>query len=48
MTSSALSFIGNMISQIFSLQMPYGISYGILIVGAATMPLLLAVIKKIF
>lgn len=46
--SGALSVIGNMISQLFSVQMPWGIAWGYVIVGVATMPILLAIIKKIF
>lgn len=46
--SSCLSFVGGLISDICSITLPYGVSYGVLIVGAATFPVLLSVIKKIF
>lgn len=46
--SAALTFIGNLIGSIMSIQMPWGISWGVVVVGFATFPILLAVIKKIF
>lgn len=46
--SSCLSVIGDLIGSLMSMQMPWGVAWGVVIVGFVTMPILVAVIKKIF
>lgn len=44
---SALSFVGSVVSQLCSVQLPWGISFGVVVVGFVTMPLLVVVLKKL-
>lgn len=43
-----LTFITDMLIDIYGIALPWGISFGAVIVGVATMPLLVQIIKKIF
>ena len=48
MNVEILTFITNMLADIYSIALPWGLSFGAVVVGVATMPLLVQIIKKIF
>lgn len=45
---SCLTIIGDLIGSLMTTQMPWGVPWGVVVVGFASMPVLFAVIKKIF
>ena len=48
MNAEVLTFITDMLVDIYRIALPWGISFGAVVVGVATMPLLVQIIKKIF
>lgn len=43
-----LLFLGNIIKLLFNTVLPYGITFGSIVVGLVTAPMLVGAIKKIF
>lgn len=46
--SDCLSVISNLIHQLFTFQLPWGIGFGAVIVGVFGMPLLVKAFKQLF
>lgn len=46
--SNVLSFLGNMLMQILGIQLPFGITFGTMLIGSAFFCVLVSVVKTIF
>lgn len=48
MSAELLSWFGDFLGQLFNFALPFGITFGAIVVGFVGMPLLVGVLKKLF